>query len=220
MQNGPSTRGFVPFWCAGDFVPSSLRKGSSTPGERAEKIYEVFFQRKSGIKRRITSRDTDICLFAASVSSFSFSSRPWDVFDPGNGLRPAALFFRGRGEQKDESDRKHSSLPFNLLLSLLFFQEKEKQKEKQKRKMRPSFSPHFSFLFFFKKRQKKAGKKAGVAPKELLFRHFCFIFCKKNKQKKSKERRAFFWLFFVFLRNKKRKRGEARKTAGRCSPSV
>lgn len=67
------------------------------------------------------------------------------------------LFQRKRKNQKRMTSRGHSSLPFNLLLSLLFFQEKEKQKEKQKRKMRPSFSPLFSFLFFFKK-----GKKGGA----------------------------------------------------------
>ena len=195
MQNGPSTRGFVPFWCAGDFVPSSLRKGSSTPGERAEKIYEVFFQRKSGIKRRITSRDTDICLFAASVSSFSFSSRPWDVFDPGNGLRPAALF---SGEEESKRMRATGSIVLCLLISfyLFFFFRKKKSKRRRKREDTALLLLFFLIVFFlFKKGQKGRGKgRCGV--QGIAFSAiFVLFFVKKNGKRKAKRRELSFGSF-------------------------
>ena len=196
MQNGPSTRGFVPFWCAGDFVPSSLRKGSSTPGERAEKIYEVFFQRKSGIKRRITSRDTDICLFAASVSSFSFSSRPWDVFDPGNGLRPAALF---SGEEESKRMRATGSIVLCLLISfyLFFFFRKKKIKRRSKREDTALLLLFFLIVFFFLKKGRKAGQKSGgVCRQGLTFSAiFVLFFVLKRAKEKQREESLLLALF-------------------------
>lgn len=145
-----------------------------------------------------------IYLFAASVSSFSFSSRPWGVFDPGNGLRPAALF---SGEEESKRMRATGSIVLCLLISFylfFFFQEKEKQKEKKKRRyslLLLLFSVFFSFL----KKAKRQGKGQVWRSRNCFFRHFCFVFCFKKGKRRAKRGKLSFGSFLFFLEIKREK---------------
>ena len=129
------------------------------------------------------------------------------------------FFFQKKGKSKMRIKGRRCSLLFRRFLSL-FFQEKENQKEKQKRKMRPSFSPLFSFLFFFKKGKKGSGKgRCGV--QGIAFSAiFVLFFVKEISKRRAKRRELPFGSFFVFLERRERRRREARRLAGRLSPSM
>ena len=211
--------GLRPLLVCGGLRPFQLAERVFDPWRTCGKNIRGLFSEKEWNQKTDNVQGYRYLPFRRFCIFFFIFFAPVGRLRPGKWTSASCSFFRGRGEQKDESDRKHSSLPFNLLLSLLFFQEKEKQKEKKKRRYSLSSSPLFSFLFFFKK-GKKAGEKEGGCNQEFLFSAIFVLFFVLKRAKEKQREENFFWLFFAFLRNKKRRKGEARHLAGRLSPPV